>query len=100
MSQDEGQLEVDYLSKGLTRPAMLFGVSLTYFALNIVILMSAYIVTQRLVIILVLMPLMHGVGYAICFKEPLFLELLMVKASKCNTCPNKIHHGGNSYDVF
>ncbi|AHX11746.1 putative type IV secretion system protein VirB3 [Neorickettsia helminthoeca str. Oregon] len=46
------------------------------------------------------MPVIHGIGYAICFNEPLFLELFLVRNQKCMKCKNRAYHNGNSYDVF
>ena len=47
------------------------------------------------------LPLIHGVGYILSEKEPLFLELFMIKQQKCNRCKNRLYHGlTNSYDVM
>ena len=95
-----GVLHTDQLFKGLTRPPMLFGVSYTYFMLNFFTTLSAYIVTKSGWFLLATGPIAHAIGYIICFKEPLFVELFMVRAQKCTKCRNKLYHGANSYDVM
>lgn len=97
---ETGSLEVDMLSKGLTRPPMLLGVSLTFFILNLTITMTIYVLTQRLSILFLVLPGVHAIGYIICFKEPLFLELFLIKGQKCSVCKNKHYYGGNSYNVI
>jgi type IV secretion system protein VirB3 len=100
MSEEEGgQLEVDKLFKGLTRPAMIFGVSFPFCFINLIVSFMSYVLSDNLLVLLVIMPAIHAVGYIICFKEPLFMELFMVKAQKCSKCTNKLYHGSNSYDV-
>lgn len=93
-----GQLETDPLFVGLTRPPMIFGVSFTYALLNITISMvylildsNFYVVPAALVI--------HGIGYILCFKEPLCVELYLVRMQKFGTCPNRFYYGANSYYV-
>lgn len=97
---DSGSLEVDMLSKGLTRPPMLLGVSLTFFILNLSITMMVYVLTQKLTILFLVLPGVHAIGYVICFKEPLFIELFLIKGQKCSLCKNKRYYGGNSYNVL
>lgn len=96
---DSGHLLNDPLSKGLTRPAMVLGVSFTFCGINLVVSMLVYILSKNLLVVLLMIPLIHGVGYVICFTEPLFMELFMIKSKKCNRCRNKFYHGGNSYDI-
>ncbi|WP_038560093.1 type IV secretion system protein VirB3 [Neorickettsia helminthoeca] len=95
-----GSLGLDPLFKGLTRPAMFLGVSFTFSAMNLIISLLGYILTKNLFILIFFMPVIHGIGYAICFNEPLFLELFLVRNQKCMKCKNRAYHNGNSYDVF
>ena len=99
MSQT-GKLQVDQLFKGLTRPPMVFGVTSTYFGMNMFLSLFSYILTEQMKILFIIAPAVHAVGYIICFKEPLFLELFMIYAQKCSKCRNKLFHGANSYDVL
>lgn len=92
-----GHLKSDQLFKGLTRPAMLFGVSFTFVMLNLMISLICYILSKKLLILFGLMPAMHALGYIICFQEPLFVELYLIKTNKCMKCRNKFYHGANSY---
>lgn len=93
-----GELESDPLFVGLTRPTMLFGVSLSYVMLNMMISIGVFIQKPGIMIVFVA-GIVHLVGYILCFKEPKFMELYLNKASKCNQCPNKTFYGANSYNV-
>lgn len=93
-----GSLSVDPLFVGLTRPTLIFGVSIAYAMLNMMICTIWFINTSNFTI----MPIgliVHGIGYMACFKEPRFVELYINKFSKCNQCPNKSYYGANSYSV-
>ncbi|MCE3232987.1 MAG: type secretion system protein VirB3 [Rickettsiaceae bacterium] len=95
-----GELEVDMLFLGLTRPPMLFGVSYTVVLANFFICMMYFVLTSDFKGF-GSMPLIHGIAYVLCQKEPLFLELFMLKQQKCNKCKNRLYHGlTNSYDVM
>ena len=96
---NKGSLTTDPVFKGLTRPAMLFGVGFTFAGLNVVISVASYIMTKNLIFLLVLLPTVHIIGYVISFSEPLFLELFLIRNSKCSKCKNKSYHGVNSYDI-
>ncbi|CAK8163110.1 type IV secretion system protein VirB3 [Candidatus Xenohaliotis californiensis] len=97
---ESGSLELDMLSKGLTRPPMILGVSITFFTLNMTVTMIVYVLTQRMTLLFIVLPAIHALGYIICFKEPLFLELFLIKGQKCSMCRNKRYYGGNSYNVL
>lgn len=93
-----GKLLSDPLFVGLTRPAMILGVSIKYFMLNLIISMLLFIQSNSLMN-LVVAALLHLVGYVICFKEPRFIELFLNKTSKCGKCPNRLFYGANSYGI-
>jgi type IV secretion system protein VirB3 len=96
-----GTIEADPLFLGLTRPPMLAGVSFTFAALNGIFSLLAFIITEKFFYLLVLLPLIHGIGWLICLKEPRAVELFVARMSKCNVCPNRFRHGGtNSYDAY
>ncbi len=88
----------DPLFVGLTRPTMIFGVSIQFAMLNILVSSTAFVMTSSFKIIPFAL-LVHAIGYILCFKEPRFLELYMNKFQKCNLCPNKQYYGANSYKV-
>jgi type IV secretion system protein VirB3 len=95
-----GRLESDMVFLGLTRPSMFFGVSYMVVLGNFFGCMMGYILTSNFKAFL-FMFLIHGFGYIATQKEPLFLELFMIKQQKCNRCSNRLYHGGtNSYDVM
>ncbi|MDM8335539.1 VirB3 family type IV secretion system protein [Wolbachia pipientis] len=93
-----GNIQTDQLFKGLTRPAMLFGVNYMFAILNVLICMLIFINSNDLRTFLMLF-VIHGLGYIASAKEPLFIELFMVKLGKCSKCSNLFYHGANSYDV-
>ncbi len=94
-----GKVAVDPLFVGLTRPPLIFGVSYAFAILNILLCMSAYIMTKSFSYLGLLVPV-HMLGYILCSKEPLFIELFKVRAEKCSKCKNRFFHGANSYDQF
>lgn len=99
MSDGKGTVLADPLFVGLTRPPMLFGVSYTFFGVNGLICMLGYIIATSPKFFL-LAAVIHGIGFQVCSKEPLFIELFMIKQSKCNRSPNAFFHGANSYDPY
>ena len=96
---DSGSVSTDPLFVGLTRPTMIFGVSFKFFFLNFFLGILSYINSPGLKVVFIAAAL-HLVGYIICFKEPLFLELYLKKGEKCTRCRNKSYYGANSYDPY
>ncbi len=95
-----GKLKTDPLFLGLTRPAMVFGVSFLFFGLNMMISVSYFVVTSDFRIVLFAV-FFHGAGMLLTKKEPLAIEILMVKLQKCNGGQNKTFYKGlHSYGVF
>lgn len=94
-----GTLQADPLFVGLTRPTMFLGVSFLFVILYSLVSMLYFINTSDLKIFIIV-PAFHLIGYIICFKEPLFLELFLIRAKKCTICRNKTFHGANSYDPY
>jgi type IV secretion system protein VirB3 len=93
-----GHLNSDPLFVGLTRPTLIFGVSLPYAMLNIIGSITYFIQTSSIKVLFVAFAV-HIVGYILCFKEPLFMEIYLNKASKFNKCSNKSYYGANSYYI-
>ena len=96
---ESGKVTSDPLFVGLTRPPMLFGVSYTFALMNGLISMIAYIATTDFRYMVMMFPI-HAIGYYICSKEPLFIELFKIKADKCSRCTNRLYHGANTYDPY
>ena len=88
----------DPLFVGLTRPPLIFGVSMHFALLNLLISSTAFIQSSSIKIIF-FAAIIHFVGYILCFKEPRFLELYINKFSRCNQCTNKRYYGANSYSI-
>ena len=95
-----GELEVDMLFLGLTRSPMIFGFSYMVVGINFLIGMFYFVLTSDFKGFAAI-PVVHAIAYVASQKEPLFLELFMIKQQKCNKCKNKFYHGmTNSYDVM
>jgi type IV secretion system protein VirB3 len=100
MDDNEGKVELDPLFVGLTRPTMIFGVSMGYAMLNILAHLSYYIINSGIMPIISLI-IFHMIGYLICFREPLFVELIMTKSQKCGYSYNGLfYYGASSYDMY
>lgn len=96
-----GRLESDPLFLGLTRPAMAFGVTYTWFMLNAMTWILYFINTSDFLWVFVGAPTIHGIGYFICSKEPRIMDIIMIKGSKCMKCKNARFHGGTqSFDLY
>ena len=96
---DTGSIDSDPLFVGLTRPTMFLGVSFLFALLNGFISIIAYINAPSIKVIFIGVAV-HMVGYIICFKEPLFLELYLKRGQVATRCRNKGFHGANSYDLY
>lgn len=96
---ETGRLKVDPLFVGLTRPTLLFGVSQMFVIFNAFVCIGYFVMSNDLRAMLIL-GFNHMVGFLASSKEPLFVELTMIKMQKCNKCINKFYHGANSYDMF
>ena len=84
MAESLGSLKTDQLFLGLTRPAMIAGVSSTYVGMEALIAMMGFIATSNFLFFIALFA-MHGFGFLICKNEPLAVELWMIKFSKRQT---------------
>lgn len=102
---ESGHLQADPLFQGLTRPAMIMGVSYLYFVINSILNLVFFINTSNFLILFVSAPIIHVIGYLICLKEPRSIELLMIKTSKTWKIPpvsrvRAFHGYTNSYELF
>ncbi len=88
----------DPLFVGLTRPTLIFGVSMQFAMLNMIVCGIYFIQTSSIKGIF-LGIIFHLVGYILCFKEPRFMELYMIKFGKFNQSKTKGYYGANSYYV-
>lgn len=102
---ETGHLQTDPLFQGLTRPAMILGVSYMYFVINSVINMVVFINTGNFLNLFVIAPAVHAIGYLICLREPRAVELFVIKTGKTWRLPpvskvRAFHGYTNSYDMF
>lgn len=96
---DQGSVASDPLFVGLTRPTMFLGVSFTFAILNGFINIIYYINDPSIKVIVIAV-IVHLIGYIICFKEPLFLEIYLKRGEVATRCKNKRYYGANSYDLY
>jgi len=89
-------LERDIVFSALTRPQMFAGVSYSYFVFNLVVTTEAFLITKSFLAILAALVL-HGVGYMLCLREPRFLDLWILRASRCSRAPDYDRWRCNSY---
>lgn len=95
-----GVLGLDPLFLGLTRPALIAGVTYNFFALNFFVCTIGFVITSNFKVFL-LAVLIHLFGMYISKKEPLAVEILMTRLQKCPNVRNKNFHGNlNSYNMF
>ncbi|MEH0831579.1 type IV secretion system protein VirB3 [Anaplasma bovis] len=95
-----GSVKADQLFKGLTRPTMLFGVSYTFAIMNFMISVMIFMYSNDFRVLLIWAPGMHAIGFAASSKDPLFMDLFLVRMQRCSKCLNRFYHNANSYDVM
>lgn len=96
-----GRIGNDALFLGLTRPSMILGVTYVFAGMNALASLMLFVVTNNFIYLLVVLPTLHGIAYLVCLKEPLALEMIIMKTSNFNKCRNKsFYNGTNSYDVY
>jgi type IV secretion system protein VirB3 len=96
-----GRIRVDPLFLGLTRPSMILGVTYVFAGCEMLSSLALFVMTSNFVYLLVMLPTLHGIAYMICLKEPLTLEMVIMKTSNFMKCRNKTFYSGtNSYDVY
>jgi type IV secretion system protein VirB3 len=100
MLEGEGQESmVDPLFAGKTRPPMYAGVTLSFFAFNLIVMTVFLLGSGSLIPLLIGFPLVHVIGYLFCLKDPRIFDILWAKGRKTSRCVNRKLWGGNSYDV-
>jgi type IV secretion system protein VirB3 len=89
-------LDRDIVFSALTRPQMFAGVSYSFFVLNIVVTTEVFLITKSFWAILAAL-VIHCIGYVLCAREPRFLDLWILKVSRCPRVKNYARWGCNSY---
>ena len=101
MAGNDSRLKADPLFQGLSRPPMAMGVSYMYFVVNAGFCLLTFIWSSNFLVLFVMGPLIHGIGFMLCMNEPRAVELFILKMSKGMRCINRrFHKQTNSYDVF
>jgi type IV secretion system protein VirB3 len=89
-------LDRDVVFAAMTRPQMFAGVSYSFFVLNLVLTTEVFLITKSFWAILAALAI-HAIGYLICLREPRFLDLFILRASRCPRVPNHNRWKCNSY---
>jgi type IV secretion system protein VirB3 len=89
-------LERDIVFSALTRPQMFAGVSYSFFVLNLVATTEVFLITHSIWAIAAAV-VFHAFGYLMCLREPRWLDLWILKVSRCPRVPNFNHWRCNSY---
>ena len=89
-------LERDPVFAALTRPQTFAGVSYSFFILNFVTTTEVFLITRSFWVIAFAL-VVHGIGYLMCLREPRWLDLWILKVSRCPRVPNFSYWRCNSY---
>ena len=80
----------------LTRPQMFAGVTYSFFVINAVIAAELFLIF-RSVWVLPFALVVHGVGVLLCLREPRFIDLWLLRVSRCPRVRNYRLWRCNSY---
>lgn len=95
-----GLLQTDALFLGLTRPALIAGVTFTYFSFEFFVTTLIFIMTSQFRVFIIAI-VAHVIGVFLCKKEPLAIDMLLTKIQKTPSTRNKNFHGNlQSYNMF
>ena len=82
---------------GLTRPAMFWGVTHSFFVINLIFCLIGFLAAHSWFALLLAIPV-HALGYLACLSDARVFDLAYVRASKCSRCVNRRFWGATSYD--
>ena len=91
-----GGLERDRLFVALTRPQMFAGVTYSYFVINMVMTAELFLIFRSIWVLLTAL-IVHGVGVLLSLREPRFVDLWVIRASRCGRVRNHGLWRCNSY---
>ncbi len=77
MSNSAGEIVLDPVFLGVTRPPMRWGVTYAALILNMVCTMEIFLMSKNLVTLLIAIPI-HGLCSLLCARDPKFFELACV----------------------
>lgn len=98
MPEKEEPLEISLLFVGLTRPAMMFGVTMDYLGISIMLALCGFILFSSPLYLLIYLPL-HVVGVIACAIDHNIFRLIFKKL-ECLNVPNKRIWGCQSYEPY
>ena len=87
---------VDPLFLALTRPAMVAGVTYSFFVVNLVVTGMAFVWTASFTMMLIGVPV-HILGYVACLRDPRVFDLWWVRLRHTLPTQTRFFWGGNSY---
>jgi len=89
-------LQQDTVFTALTRPQMFAGVTYSWFVANGIVAAELFLIFKSLWV-LVGAVVIHFVGVILALREPRFLDLWIVRVSRCPRVKNHAVWGCNSY---
>lgn len=90
------QLQRDTVFTALTRPQMFAGVTYTWFVANGILAAELFLIFKSFWVIVIAL-LVHLIGAMLSLREPRFLDLWIVKVSRCPRVKNYGLWQCNSY---
>jgi type IV secretion system protein VirB3 len=90
------QLQRTTVFTALTRPQMFAGVTYTWFVANGILAAELFLIFKSFWIIPIAL-VVHLVGAVLCLREPRFLDLWIVRVSRCPRIKNHAVWRCNSY---
>ncbi|WP_334186012.1 type IV secretion system protein VirB3 [Novosphingobium sp.] len=90
------QLQRDTVFTALTRPQMFAGVTYTWFVANGILAAELFLIFKSFWVVLIAL-IVHLVGGVLSLREPRFLDLWIVKVSRCPRVKNYGLWQCNSY---
>ena len=99
-SDEYSRVQDDPVFLALTRPAMIIGVTYTWFTLEGLIWLVAFINTKDFALVIPGSIATHAIGIYLGRKEPRIIELFLTKGKNCMKCRNTSYFGNTqSYDL-
>jgi type IV secretion system protein VirB3 len=93
---DADELVREPVFTALTRPQMFAGVTYTFFIVNALVTMEAFLLSKSFWVILLALAL-HGLGTIACLGEPRIFDLWILRAQRCPRLPDFTRWQCNSY---
>lgn len=98
MHNTETELTINSLFVGLTRPPMIFGITMDFFIMSILIIWCGLLLSSSPLCLLVYIPL-HIIGVIACAVDHNIFQLFFKKL-ECWNVPNKGIWGCQSYEPY